>query len=901
VEEPQTPLGFASLVGDTNNNGIQDGGETIEWGVYQFTTPVLADGSHFLTARVQMLDPATPLRTGFGDRSLALEIVVDTVAPPVFFGSQADLTDGLVPDPGVIPQPPFFVDNKTSDQTPEFWGTAEANSIIRVYADLTPTNNTDNFDVLLALTVALPEDGTNQFPNGQWRVASNIDLNDPAFFAVDGLRRILVTAEDLAGNVNPGGGVIAQRIEIFLDTQGPQVTDVFITADPAFDLFDLKPTPRPTPLVPQLSITVRDLPARIALFPNPALNPVVAVNPGHFLLVGDYNGIIPITSITFTPNPVVPGQAATGTIVLTFAEPLPDDRFTLTLSDQLVDDVGNGLDGESNASQPLASPTFPSGDGQPGGDFVARFTVDSRPEIGVWASGVAWIDTNGNEAIDPRNADFVNRDIIYPFGVGNSGTDRAFTSDDFFAGNFRNPGPDGRLGTADDGPADGFDKLAVYGSTGQGIAGPWRFLVDGNNDGVPDIIDTNGNGASDVQSAAGVNFNGIPVAGNFAPTPGDEVGIFTGTTWYFDINGDFQLDAGSAIVTAMRGYPIVGDFDGNGVDDLATWADDVFQFDLNRDGIADATINFGFIGVRERPLAADLDKDGIDDIGLWSPDLSGITPNEGAEWFFLVSNDPTGANRVAGTVNTLDHTFKPVPFGKDRYMQLGTSYSIPIVGNFDPPATEGVVDLTEEEVTSVLNRLDVNKDGYVTPIDALIVINKLNTDGAQSVFTGVERLLDVNGDGTVAPSDVLAIINYLSANNLIQAEGEGSSAFSTGLTADSVAANSSNYIEVADGQLLAAADTMRLVFAPIAPVSRGLDELFARLDNADHNPGNADGDQASSIDALLAAFSSDELFDAGNSADRDFGSVMDELLSDDDLLDVNRLAADVLSTYITDK
>jgi hypothetical protein len=116
-----------------------------------------------------------------------------------------------------------------------------------------------------------------------------------------------------------------------------------------------------------------------------------------------------------------------------------------------------------------------------------------------------------------------------------------------------------------------------------------------------------------------------------------------------------------------------------------------------------------------------------------------------------------------------------------------------------------------------------------------------------------------------------------------------------------VAANSSNYIEVADGQLLAAADTMRLVFAPIAPVSRGLDELFAQLDNADRDSGNADGDQASSIDALLAAFSSDELFDAGNSADRDFGSVMDELLSDDDLLDVNRLAADVLSTYITDK
>ncbi|MBI2480373.1 MAG: hypothetical protein HYV60_17580, partial [Planctomycetia bacterium] len=495
---------------------------------------------------------------------------------------------------------------------------------------------------------------------------------------------------------------------------------------------------------------------------------------------------------------------------------------------------------------------------------------------------------------------FTNRDIIYTFGNGNSGTDRAFTSDDFFAGNFRNPGPDGFLGTADDGAADGFDKLAVYGSTGTGAAGPWRFLVDGNNDGVPDLIDTNGNGASDVQSAAGVNFNGLPVAGNFAPTSGDEVGIFTGTTWYFDINGDFQLDAGSAIVTAMRGYPIVGDFDGDGLDDLGTWADDVFQFDLNRDGVADATINFGFIGVRERPLAADVDQDGIDDIGLWSPDLAGITPNEGAEWFFLVSNDPTGANRTAGTVDTLDHPFKPVPFGKDLYMQLGSSYSIPIIGNFDPPATGGVVDLTEEEVTDLLNRLDVNRDGHATPLDALIVINKINQSGPQSVFSGVERLMDVNGDGTIAPSDVLAIFNYLSAKSFIQAEGEGASAFttsSTGLGSDAVAANSSDFIEVANGQFIAAADTMRIVFAPIAPVSRELDDLFALLDDADIDTQTAEGDDASAIDSLLAAFASDDLLELDNWTDNLSGSALDELLSDEELFDFDDLAADVLGAY----
>jgi hypothetical protein len=917
------PLGFATQ---------------LEPGLYSFTVPnnlALEDGSHFLTARVQILDPASPLRTGWGERSASLEIIVDRVPPQSFFGfiGLADTTQGLAAasDSGVNGYPATNVERVTNDTTPSFFGTAEADAIVRVYVDTNGVaglqsreSGAANPDLFLGLAVASPLDGegTNQFPGGQWQLDTSLDLNNPLLgFVQDGLRRIYVTAEDLSGNITPDAN--ADLLNIFLDTRGPQVTrvDVNTRNNAAYNIWDHKGTPDggndgllvPTPLVRTLVVSVQDLPNRSNADVNflyQALFTPVSIDPGYYQLVGDSNGVIPIRSITFTSDPVANGNPASGFVTISFFTPLPDDRFTLTLRDGITDRVGNQLDGETNTLEPHDTQgTLPSGNGVPGGDFVARFTVDSRPELGVWASGTAWVDTNGNETIDPRNADFVNRDIIYTFGNGNSGTDRAFTSDDFFAGNFRNAGPDRNFATGgDNGPADGFDKLAVYGSVGQGIAGPWRFLIDGDNDGVPEkaIVQTGG---------LGINLNGLPVAGNFDGNRanGDEVAIFTGTQWVFDLDGNFQLET---VLTTPQlvGYPIVGDFDGDGFDDLGAWAADRFTFLLTNGtnnawltpGLAKfAQINFGFIGVRERPLAADLDQDGIDDIGLWSPDQSGVTPNEGAEWFFLVSNDFTpgdGINdRAFGQVNTLDHPFKPVPFGNDLYMQLGSSYSIPLIGNFDPPATEGVVDLTEEEVTSVLNRLDVNKDGYVTPIDALIVINKLNTDGAQSVFTGVERLLDVNGDGTVAPSDVLAIINYLSANNLIQAEGEGSSAFSTGLTADSVAANSSNYIEVADGQLLAAADTMRLVFAPIAPVSRGLDELFARLDNADHNPGNADGDQASSIDALLAAFSSDELFDAGNSADRDFGSVMDELLSDDDLLDVNRLAADVLSTYITDK
>src|SRR5205085_334338 len=131
-------------------------------------------------------------------------------------------------------------------------------------------------------------------------------------------------------------------------------------------------------------------------------------------------------------QPPMPGEPALATVELVFrlpgpdgvfntaddiGAPLPDDRFTLTVNDDIIDKAGNHLDGESNASEPLeflspsrwlpalsmmssftdiidkagnhldgesnASeplefPTFPTGDTLPGGAFVGRFTIDSR-------------------------------------------------------------------------------------------------------------------------------------------------------------------------------------------------------------------------------------------------------------------------------------------------------------------------------------------------------------------------------------------------------------------------------------------------------------------------------------------------------------------------------------------
>lgn len=70
------------------------------------------------------------------------------------------------------------------------------------------------------------------------------------------------------------------------------------------------------------------------------------------------------------------------------------------------------------------------------------------------------------------------------------------------------------------------------------------------------------------------------------------------------------------------------------------------------------------------------------------------------------------------------------------------------------------------------NRMDANRDGRVTPLDALHVINVINQASAvQSVAAQLFTIhpLDVNRDSHLTPQDVLELIGFLNR----QAEGEG--------------------------------------------------------------------------------------------------------------------------------
>jgi hypothetical protein len=641
----ETPIGYATAVNPVTFPGLY---------TYTFTT-ALADGIHNLTAEVQMVDPATPTETGFGLESVPLTLTIDTLKPPVFFGTAANGQDGLAAgsDSGIAADQTALVDRVTNVTNPTFFGTAEANAIITVYAVAT-TGVQVGQDILIGQTVATPLDGTNADANGAWSVQSDINLDDPTFFTLDGTRTIQVTAQDLAGNLSA-----AQTMLVFLDTSGPQISNVAITGSPTFPLFGLKGTvgaqPSPTPLVNSLTISVVDNPNRDTVnFPNyvaledglygpgtvaitgssvtytplggtstTVAPPPVGISLGDFTLTGESNGTIAIKEVIVTNNAPVNGQQATATIQLVFFAPLPDDRFTLTINSAVTDPADNQLDGESNASQPNpGAPSFPSGNGVPGGSFVASFTVNSRADIGTWDSGSAYLDLNGNFVYDPANPDAANRDIAVALP---SSSAAAFV----FAGNFAdptatistatetgttvtittasaetvsvaqtvviagvgNPGYDGTftitaiisptsfqytaaagLGNSTGGtasfPASGFSELATYNvASGQGV---WQIF---NTSGV--LTDT----------FYGPAIVGQPVAGNFAGLPaadGDQVGLWTGTAWDLFTLTPAQIGNGGAIPAAdiktivepaqMQGYPIVGDFTGvPGQVDLATW------------------------------------------------------------------------------------------------------------------------------------------------------------------------------------------------------------------------------------------------------------------------------------------------------------------------------------------
>ncbi len=74
--------------------------------------------------------------------------------------------------------------------------------------------------------------------------------------------------------------------------------------------------------------------------------------------------------------------------------------------------------------------------------------------------------------------------------------------------------------------------------------------------------------------------------------------------------------------------------------------------------------------------------------------------------------------------------------------------------------------LLASDWNNALDRLDVNDSGDITPLDALLVINRLNFEGSRLLTekrAPSAPHVDVNGDGLQAPIDALIVINHINA------------------------------------------------------------------------------------------------------------------------------------------
>lgn len=624
-----THLAVVSSATHSNANDVQESALENLW-----------EGQNLISITTEYvdLDTSIQLDPDNGFEETTGEIVLDGDLT-IFIDLTDPTGDGQLhpdSDTGVLGASGTKSDRITADPTPTFFGVTEGNNLVTV-GFLDPVTG----PYLAGATIADPRDG-DSVP-GRWRVDTDANLADGAYYAN-------FTFEDVAGNTFTDSTVIDDRW-FMVDTQGPRVTGVEVNSPGnPYDLFDLAPAAGPTPLVQSLIVQLADANLRTDRFLYDAVFADTATNVGNYQVVGDANGVIPIESVIFTPLVVAPGQPATGYVTINFREPLPDDRFTLRIADNLVDVAGNALDGESNAIA-AGTPQMPSGNGQPGGDFIARFTIDSRAEIGAWGGGRMHLDTNGNLVFDANNADAANRDLWLTRGPA---------TDLVFAGDF-----DG----------SGFDQAAAYRKTSSGI----KWLVSDDRFATQALYGSKGP-------------KGIPVAGEFNgnPADGDEVGLLAGKRWYFDTSNpkDFRLDR--SVPSKVQGLPIVGNFDGLGGVDLGIYNPKTNKFLLSLDsqggGITNGKINaafgvgsgFPFNGVQERPVVGDMDRDGFDDIGLYrvlqSRDASSV-------WSFFVSGGQSLLNRVQQGFMS----FLPRPFGPDLFTWFGNKFQQPIVGNFDPP------------------------------------------------------------------------------------------------------------------------------------------------------------------------------------------------------------------------
>jgi hypothetical protein len=136
-----------------------------------------------------------------------------------------------------------------------------------------------------------------------------------------------------------------------------------------------------------------------------------------------------------------------------------------------------------------------------------------------------------------------------------------------------------------------------------------------------------------------------------------------------------------------------------------------------------------------------------------------VQPEESSRIRILHANLFSGASYLA---QRADHYLIDLHAGEGR---SSADFDYVLLGSPSPETAGGAEDnRLESDTQSPADdpSYDVNGDGTVSPVDALLVINRLNAPLAgRSSSAVLDRQLDVNGDQVISPVDALLVINKL--------------------------------------------------------------------------------------------------------------------------------------------
>jgi hypothetical protein len=132
---------------------------------------------------------------------------------------------------------------------------------------------------------------------------------------------------------------------------------------------------------------------------------------------------------------------------------------------------------------------------------------------------------------------------------------------------------------------------------------------------------------------------------------------------------------------------------------------------------------------------------------------------------FRIIGDPADPNELNQDVSRIQLTGRPNPF-PNEVIAL-TDEQVYIEGT--PTLT---VNGADPEFANLRNPFDVNDDSFISPADALLVIDELNLNGSRPLtqadiaFSSAmpTGFVDVNVDAYLAATDALMVIDYLNAN-----------------------------------------------------------------------------------------------------------------------------------------